>query len=93
MSISVATLITEDKFLIICSPDVLSMFFFSIFFHKVLHVTLDLCLLKTDAYFQAHIEECFNPIRSGLFIHLPGSGGGGSEARMTEIKITIIQLK
>ena len=56
-------------------------------------MALDLCLLKTDAYFQAHIEECFNLIRPGLFIHLPGSGGGGSEAHMTEIKITIIQLK
>ena len=56
-------------------------------------MALDLYLLKTDAYFLAHIEECFNPIRPGLFIHLPGSGGGGSEAHMKEIKITIIQLK
>ena len=31
--------------------------------------------IETDAYFQAHIEECFNLIKLGLFIHLPGSGG------------------
>ena len=69
------------------------MFSFLFCFHKILHVALDLCPLKTDAYFQAHIEECFNLIRPGLFIQFPGSGEGGSEAHMTEIKITIIQLK
>ena len=39
-------------------------------------MVLDLCLLKTDAYFQANIEESFNLIRPGIFHSFAKLGWG-----------------